>query len=238
MIDLYLNDVAASTLGVVLKKPPDTVSAAERGEWIEVAGVDGETWRSDHALASGDLDVELYVWETANEEQVISWLRGATRLRWGQNAWEYRVVTSDLRIEMKPWDAFPELGWEVRAQFKVSPYRYVWPHPADIELETNPATVTNPGTAWAAPEIAITGSGALTLMIGRYTVAIEEIGDGLILDCAEKRAYNLTRTALATAGVTLTETATGRWPRLNPGGNVIMWTGNAEIVITPNWRNR
>ena len=44
MIDLYLNDVAASAKGVVLKKPPDTVSAAARGERIEVAGVDGETW--------------------------------------------------------------------------------------------------------------------------------------------------------------------------------------------------
>lgn len=240
-IDLYLNNIAASTMNVVLKRPPAIVSAPERGEWIEVAGLDGEYWQSDHALANVSIDVELYAYETADPAAVIMWIRSATALRWGNNAWEYHIDPRDTQIDLPPWGELYECGWEFKITLKVQPYRYRYPAETMIYMTSNPYTLVNPGTADSEPLISISSPGEETLQIGGFTVLIADHAERMIIniDCAEKRAYNNNRTVLLTGMITLVETADGRWPKLKPGNNLIQWSGDGRLVwITPRWRDR
>lgn len=233
--DIYINDVAGSTLGVVLVTPPPIVSAAQRGEWVELPGLDGEVWREDGGLADSEVEMELYAWESADMSAVLAWIRGMTRLRWGQNAWFYRARVRDAELLAENWEEFIDCGRTIHVTVRVKPYRYRYPEAAVI-VAVSGGTISNPGTAPAAPIIEVTGSEG-RLSIGDYRV---EIGatDGLVIDCEAKRLTDLNG-ALASIYVSMADTDAGRWPRLNPGANTITWTGGITgVTVTPRWRDR
>lgn len=234
---LYLNDISSDALGVWLEKAPPVVSAAERGEWIEIAGKHGEAWRSDNAYEGFDLDAEIYVPETCDLSAVMDWIRGAERLRFGDHAWEYRVSAAETQLNLEDWDEFPECGHLATVTWHAEPFRYRWPEAEAIECR-NPDAIQNPGTAQAAPLITITGSGDVSLSIGGYLVNVDGMEDGVVIDCEAQMAWNLAMTQVLTGGITLISTDKGRWPRLNPGGNAIAWTGNCLVEIVPRWRDR
>lgn len=234
--DLFLNNVSGLGLGVYLEKAPPIHSARERGEWIEVAGMDGEAWRGDGALEGFDVECGLYVTEAADIDAVLAWLRGATALRWGDYAWEYHVSGCEIDGGLEDWEEAIGYGWECRVKWRAEPWRYLVPAAQEITL-SNPQTLVNPGTGWAAPRITVTGSGDITLAVGRWTVELTDVAEGVVLDCGARMAYNLEMTAMATEQVRLLSTDAGRWPRLLPGNNAIGWTGNAAVTILPRWRN-
>lgn len=235
--DLYLNDVGGLTLGVYMEEAPSIVSAGERGEWIEIAGRDGEAWRGDGALEGYDVEAKIYIVETASLSDVLEWLRGAARLRWGGWDWEYRVSGADIQIQVSEWKEFVELGWEGTVRWRAQPYRYRYPAAAAIAAN-NPGVLTNPGTAPSAPLITVEGSGDIALAIGGYTISMEGIEDGIVIDCESRTAYSLDGAQLLTGKLTLISTDAGRWPRLAPGANAIGWTGSATVSVLPRWRDR
>lgn len=235
--ELYLNDVSSGTLGVWLEVAPPVVSAAERGEWVEIAGRHGEAWRSDNAYEGFDLECVLYVPEGCDLAAVMAWIRAADRLRWGGNAWEYHVNAAETRLELVPWEEFPECGWAATVVWHAEPFRYRWPEAEPIVCG-NPQTIDNPGAVESAPLITLTGSGDVNLFIGSYQVSIDSMSGGCVIDCEAQMAWNLTMTEVRTQGITLVSTDKGRWPRLQPGSNVVGWTGNALVTVEPRWRDR
>lgn len=234
---LYLNDVSSDALGVWMEVAPPVVSARERGEWVEIAGRHGEAWRSDNAYEGFDLEVQIYVPEDCDLADVMDWIRGAERLRWGGYGWEYHVSAAETQLELAPWDEFPECGQLATVVFHAEPFRYLWPEAEPIECVSG-MTLNNPGTAEAAPLITLTGSGDVTLSIGGYVVNVDGMSGGCVIDCEAQMAWNLAMTEVKTQGITLTSTDKGRWPRLSPGGNAVAWVGNCLVSIQPRWRDR
>lgn len=233
--DIYINDIAGSTLGVVLVTPPPIVSAPERGEWVELPGLDGEVWRDDGGLRDSEIEMELYAWESADLGQVMAWIRGMTRLRWGQNGWFYRARVCDAEIMAENWEGFIDAGRTIVVTARVRPYRYRYPEAAAVAV-TSGGTLTNPGTAPSAPIIEVIGSEG-RLSIGDYRVEVGEV-DGLVIDCEAKRLTDLNGVSAA-IHVSMSDTDAGRWPRLVPGANAITWTGGITgVSITPRWRDR
>ena len=85
------------------------------------------------------------------------------------------------------------------------------------------------GSVYSEPIITVTGSGDITLMVGKTIVELTDITSGIVLDCALREAY---------LGSTLmNDHMTGEFPVLKPGMNAISWTGTVtKVVIQPNWR--
>lgn len=240
--ELYLDDIAGRWLGVVMEKAPKIPIAQEAGEWLEVAGMNGELWRADGGLKAVELEAQLYVRETANLSEVMAWLRNATRLRWDGTDFYYRVSGVELEGELEEWEDFVDLGWEVTVKWKAEPFRYVWPA-SELPGITDGVTLHNGCNVYASPVIDIhCGSSGGILAFGRYTVTLDDTFGLYRLDCGAKLAYGWDETAQAWVGagtsVTLESTGIGRWPRINVGDTAIGFTsGVTSIDIVPNWRN-
>ena len=236
--DIYINDVAGSTIGVVLVTPPPIVSAPERGEWVELPGLDGEVWREDGGLQGTEVEMELYAWETADISAVLSWIRGMQRLRWGQNAWFYRARAIDAELLAENWEEFIDCGRTIRVSVRVKPYRYRYPEAAAIRAY-NGDVVTNPGSADAAPLIAVRrSSGSGTVQIGEFVIAFSNYPPSpFYVDCEARTITDSSGNPVASK-VSLRDTDRGRWLRLAPGANTVGLDGVSSVDITPRWRDR
>lgn len=228
---MYFKDGSNADLNVVVTELPPIPVAEENGEWVQLRGVDGERFVPDGGLGSVPLTVPLWIPPTADINAVTAWLTGRGKLRF--NAWPWYW---DARIDgvttLMPC-VFND-GWTTTATFKARPHRYLWPEAAPVVF-TDIGGITNPGTADALPLIEVEGSGDVTLMIGSYSVLIDDMSGAITMDCEAKAAYSESD-AHVMDQITL---ADGLWPVLKPGTNMINWAGDVtRVTITPRWRYR
>ena len=106
----------------------------------------------------------------------------------------------------------------------------------DVEITATSHTVSNPGTYKSAPRIKITGTGTAVLTIGTQIVEVDDLGGGVILDSELGECFNLDETQLKNSVVTLMDED---FPTLEPGANIISWTGDGvtKVTVTPRWRD-
>ena len=240
--EIYLDDVAGRLRGVVLKKTPRMVSAGMRGDFVDVPGRDGAAWVSDGGLEGVEVTAGLYVYEDVSLDDVLRWIRKAKSVRWGHNAWEYRVEPAALSLEVEPWEDFDgEAGWEIEVKWQAEPYRYVWPEVGAIHVEAAAGgTIQNNCTAASEPLILVRGTGAGVVQIGDFAATISAIpADGILLDSRRRMAYSPDGLTMETGLVSLAVTAAGRWPLLQPGANRVTLSGGVDHVeVTPRFRWR
>ncbi len=110
-----------------------------------------------------------------------------------------------------------------------------WYYTGDEALTlTEPGTVANPTLFTALPCINVYGAGAGTLTIGGVTVEILELEDVLTIDCELMDAYRQVGDAAAENKNSAISAA--EFPTLEPGENIVSWTGDIESVeILPRW---
>lgn len=228
---MHFADNNSAALNVVITELPAIPIASENGEWVQLRGVDGERFVSDGSLASVPMTVQIWVHPRADVNAVTAWLTGAGHLRFNDWSW-YWDARIDGVIELQPC-IFND-GWTAAVPFKVKPHRYQWPEIEAITL-TDIGDIYNPGTAESKPLITITGTGEVTLMIGAYSVLIDEMDGAITMDCELKIADNGSGTDVMDK-ISLVD---GRWPVLNPGYNMVNWSGDvSSVVFTPRWRYR
>lgn len=242
MDEIWLSDVPGSAAGAVLMEAPTLVSAQERGDYVELPGRSGSVWRTDGALEMVDLKAKLYVSEKSALSKVLNWIRAGTAVRWGRNAFEYRVEPGTLEIEVKPWEEFAgRFGWTIELDWSADPYRYRWPAVTAMRCGIGTQRLFNPGNTDAQPVIGLQGSGAAQLRIGAYVVDISAVpASGLVIDCRARIAYSMDGAEICTGLLTLTDIGGGkRWPVIGPGESTMNTSGGITSAwITPGWRDR
>lgn len=243
-LELCINDVSGETIGVSLTEPPEITAAAMAGDWVSIAGADGERWRSDHVLKNVPLNMRIYVWPNADINAVIGWIMGAQRVRIAPWPFEWEIDTAqDQPAALKLWNEWTNEGFEAPLKFTAHPYRYKYPAAGEIVLSSG-GIVTNPCTAASAPIIRVQGSGDINLMIGSYTILIDDLSGTIIIDTERKIATNAAGTQSLTHLITAgggpaVEAHIARWARLMPGENAVSWSGSVtQLGITPRWRWR
>lgn len=121
-------------------------------------------------------------------------------------------------------------GGEAELQFDAMPQRFLTVGQKEYTMQ-NGGILRNPTGYAAKPKITIHGSGSAVLHIGSYEVSISNIGSGIIIDSDIEDAYfgSTNKNNL----ITLTA-----FPLLQPGDNVISWTGGiTSCRIVPRfWR--
>ena len=239
---IYINGVLGSFIGVEMQEAPEIISAAERGEYLEIAGRDGGAWRGDGGLAPVTLRAKLYLYEWADFNRVVGWIRDGHDVRWGKNPFFYKVDAHSVEIKAQPWGEFGgDFGWEFEVEWTAEPWRYRWPGTASLTISgTGTYHIMNPGTAAAYPIITITGSGSGTIKIGDFQASLSAIPlGGMILDCERRMAYSTDGLTMLAGSVQLTDTGRGRWPRLEVGDNTMIVAGGiTQVSVMPCWRDR
>ena len=220
--------------GVRLLSLPVRYHPAERGKLVEVPGRNGYLWAADGAFNNVLTRVQCQTTDDADMAAVDAWLRGAGELRFSDDPERFyraRVVKEFSRSAAM--NRFVNQAFTVT--FDCQPFLY-HREVENITLDGNPDTVTNPGTYKSAPRIKVEGTGNVVLTIGTQIVEVENLEDGIIIDSELGDCFNLTETALLNHKVTLMD---DEFPTLQPGANIISWTGTGVtgITITPRWRD-
>ena len=218
--------------GVRLLSLPVRYHPAARGEFLRVPGRDGTLWAGEDAFDDVTVRVQCQTTDEAVMAAVSAWLRGAGELRFcddPERFYRARVVKEFSRSAAM--NRFVNQAFTVT--FDCQPFLY---HRSveDITLDGNPDTVTNPGTYKSAPRIKIAGTGTAVLTIGTQIVEVDDLAGGVIIDSELGECFDLTETQLKNSVVTLMDED---FPTLQPGANIISWTGTGVtgITITPRW---
>lgn len=229
---MYFGGGNSRAHGAVVTTLPSIPAAQARGEWEEALGVHGSRFRSEDALESIDLPVQLYIYPDADLDSLMSWLSGDGDLRFNDWPWTWRARRT-AGFNLIPC-AFND-GWNATVVFKIQPHRYKYPAASPITL-TGAGSVSNPCTAEAQPLITITGTGNVTLMVGSSSVLINSltVANPVTLDCEAKVAY----TGNYVSANDRVEPVNG-WPVLAVGSTMINWSGGTvrQVQITPRWRS-
>ena len=220
--------------GVRLLSLPVRYHPAERGEFLRVPGRNGSLWAGEDAFDDVTVRVQCQTTDDADMATVSAWLCGAGELRFSDDPKRFyraRVVKEFSRSAAM--NRFVNQTFTVT--FDCQPFLY-HREVEDIILTASPATVTNPGTHKSAPRLTIEGTGAAVLTIGTQIVEVDDLGGGVILDSELGECFNLDETQLKNSVVTLMDED---FPTLQPGANIISWTGTGVtgITITPRWRD-
>lgn len=244
---MYFAGSNSREIPCVVIKLPAIPRAMERGDWTDLAGIDGSSFVSENVMAAVDMPVPLWIPPETDLAALFDWLRGAGNLRFNNWPWFWKARITAAFV-LTPCDH--DDGWNTTVTFKVQPHRYLWPEAAAMEIGI-PGVIENPGTADSKPLIELTAAaaGEINLMIGSYTMAIRDMAAGqkIVIDCADgvKRAWDgstgdsLTGKISTGGGFTAEDKYTGRWPALEPGVNAINATGSvSSLKITPRWRYR
>lgn len=119
------------------------------------------------------------------------------------------------------------------ATFVCEAYKYQ-AYPDTIPALLAATTLSNPGTAEAAPVITVYGTGRVTLTVGDVSVTLNGLAGAVTIDCDAKDAFLGTTIEGARTSITLDDHV---WPTLPTGDTRIKWTGDVrKVTITPNWR--
>lgn len=220
--------------GVRLLSLPVRYHPAERGKLVEVPGRDGYLWAADGAFDNVLTRVQCQTTDEADMAVVDAWLRGAGELRFSDDPERfYRARVTKEFSRSAAMNRFVNQAFTVT--FDCQPFVY---HRGveDVVITDTPHTVSNPGTYKSAPRVKVEGTGDVVLTIGTQVVEIEGLEGGIIIDSELGECFNLAETALLNGKVTLMNED---FPTLQPGANIISWTGDGvtKITVTPRWRD-
>lgn len=224
---------SSDTYGVVVRNLPAPISGAQRNTTVVVPGRHGALHLMEDVRDEILLNIECYLpYEqgvaVSSLRSIIGWLTGSGQLTLSDQPGVYFEGRILEAIPFEP--VLPGFNDRVFSlPIWVKPHAYKT-GVSDIAVTVSGTTVTNPCTAESEPEITVTGSGDITLVIGDYVVELDAVAGEITLDCGARLAHK--DGVLAGAQVDLTE-----WPVLLPGANVISWTGIvSSVTISPRWR--
>lgn len=220
---------SAREMGLRLKRLPARGMAARRGESVSVPGRDGALWLDGGARTSLLVEAECETLHGFDEAAAREWLSQEGKLIFSDEP--ERAWRAQMTQEMRFSQALEGYARKFcRIPFSCGPYRYHEPETGEILLLST-GSITNPGTASAAPKITVSATDDFTLTVSGCL--IECTGGTIIIDSELCDCLEADGATLANGRAALTE-----FPLLSPGANAISWTGSVTTVqIEPRWRD-
>lgn len=228
---LYLNNIAASTVGVAVEHRPARPVPRRKTLSFDVPGRTGRLVRTLDAWENVTLSYELAVVPLPGLslaktcDRAVAWMTqpGTVRLYDDTDPDVFYLVHAPGGKELSP---ILHRGRRVKFDFDADPRRYLLTGEAAVSLTTNVSeSVSNPTPYAAAPLIRVTGGAAGTLTIGSRTLRFDS-GQDLVIDCALQRSIS--------GGSVSADN--NLWPALAPGANTVLLTGtNLSAALEPRW---
>ncbi len=213
--------------GLLIQELPSISKPPMRYSVMEVDGRDGDII-DELGYGSYDKTLLLGLKSNADINQVIKYFSGQGDLILSNESDKYYKAKILERIDYERLIRYKVAN----IIFHVEPFKYkVSETVTDLTINNEESlTVTNSGLEDSKPLITLYGSGDVTFTldgIDIFTIDIDD--DYVVIDSAEQNAYK---------GSTLkNRNMIGNFPILNPGANVITWTGTlTRIVVDPKSR--
>lgn len=231
MLEFTFKGEKSSQYGVYLRDMPNIPSAEKDMDVIDVPGRSAPLVMDRGNYKAQQIEIEAYVTDATKLNAARGWLTGTGNMIFsGSSGVAYKVMIAGKVEDEKVGRTVKSRTLQIPCTF--FPFRYVYPAPAAQEITTSGGTITNPGTVFSQPEIKLTGSGDITLVVNGYSIEARSLTDGAIIDCELMETFNLAKTASLNSSFVMDE-----FPVLRPGANIITWTGSVtKVEITPRWR--
>lgn len=217
-------------MGIRLREMPPIIRPEERIQHVTIPGRSGEL-----TMAEGEDVYNSYIQTiplaVKTEEAVRaaeSWLRGSGVVSFSgqptlqQAARVINAVTFTKHSRNSVW-------WDGEVQFYCDPIKYKV-NEAALEISESGTTIENPSGLISFPLITLHGDGtfAATVRCGGNTLTVPSATEGLVIDCENKWMIR--------NGIPLMTACSGNFPVLNPGENVITFTGASSVTVQPRIR--
>lgn len=233
---IIFNGVSSEDLGFVVEKLPDQPRPKRNYEEQDILGRDGGIVTDLGGYAPYTAKIRLNAFGHPLSE-VYGWLRGEGWLTTSDDPEYMRWVAFLDSIEDSRFRAMGKCYDSLTIPGRFQPYKHLAVQ--DVQELSEPGIFMGRGNASALPEIEISGSGEVNLMVNDLTVLIDNLDGTLIIDCDARNAYTVNEQGekvFAGRQVTLLD----GWPALLPEGSVsnrVNWSGNVSgVKITPWWR--
>lgn len=194
---------------------------------------------------NGDIVIDTGSWQNVSrtynlaiDTRKISYAEVASKLvQWLHSASGYARLEDSYEPDFYRMAMYKDSGsisnlyskaGQIEVQFDCKPQRY-FKSGEVADTFTGNTEYQNPTDFPSKPEIVIHGSGSGTVKIGDYTITIDSITDGMIVDCELQDTY--CGSTNCNAQVSISE-----YPKLIAGKNTISMSGGVtSIEITPRW---
>ena len=230
--------VSSADYDVAIANVPNMNRPARKQTIIEIPGRSGNLVFPEDAWQNVQQEYEIFrgtgtTAATKDAREFITLLHGVKGYQRLTDSFDpeiYRLAYLDGEIQM---ENTRNRIWRAGVSFSCRPERYLLTGEAVSTITSSGSTITNPTAYNSKPLIKVTGSGAVTLTVGTYTVSISSITNYINLDCETQDAY---KTLAENQNSRVTITQGDSFPVLVPGSNTISWTGTVtKVEITPRW---
>jgi predicted phage tail component-like protein len=228
--------------GLVIQELPPITKPQIRTQITEIDGKDGD-FVDELGLQSHDKSVKIGLHGDYDINQIAKFFTGSGQIIFSSEPDKYYNAAIYEQIDFERLTTFRE----ATVKFHCQPYKYLLNEPViDVtidektdeqnERQTNNQTsvsVTNQGLENSKPTITLYGSDIVEISVNGYAQFQYDFGtdDHVTVDSGLQDAYLDTPLNLKNRQMT------GQFPILNPGSNIVSWTGSlTEIKVKPNSR--
>lgn len=231
---IVFNGNSSSTYGIEVEHPPAYIYPKKDLEVIHVPGRNGDiiidkgsyqNVTREYDIAAGSLS-ETYQ-TIAN--RVSSWLHSASGYARLEDSYEPDYFRLAYYDEENTFTNILGKAGRATIKFVCKPQRYLKSGETPL-LYTAASIITNNTSFQSSPLIKVTGSGSGSVVIGSYTISIDNISGTTFIDCELQDCWNGVNNWNSHV------TMPNGFPKLVPGSNAItIQNGVEKVEITPRW---
>lgn len=227
---IFFNGRSSDDLHVIVEQYPARPVPQRKAEKFQIPGRSGDVVITQDAWENVERRYQVYISAEGPKLPIVA----AEVFKWlmvpgyHQLADDYDLDTFTMAQFVGPVDVQNidnDFG-RFELVFDCWPQRFLNLGAMASPVARNSALI-NPGIYTAEPLIVVTGAGPGALTVGQYTINLTDC-NGVTIDSRDKEVYR--------GATNLNASASGSFPLLDPGSNVISWTGGIQsVTITPRW---
>ncbi|MDR2074475.1 MAG: phage tail family protein [Oscillospiraceae bacterium] len=228
---LIWNGTNSETIsGLIIQELPPITKPKTRTQITEIDGKDGD-FTDELGFGSYEKEVKIGLFRDYDINQIAKYFTGSGQVIFSNEPDKYYNAAIYEQIDFERLITFKE----ATVKFHCQPYKYLVNEPVtDVTIgEQTEISVINQGLETSKPIMILTGSGIIEISVNGLAQFQYDFGNDteVTIDSESEDAYMDTPLNLKNRQMT------GQFPILNPGENIISWTGNlTEIKVHPNSR--
>ena len=230
---VIFNGISSQDLHIQVQTEPDYDFPEKDYEVTHVPGRNGDividqgSWQNVSRKYNLAMDaVKISYTEVASK--LVQWLHSASGYARLEDSYEPDFYRMAMYKDSGSISNIYNKAGQIEVEFTCKPQRY-FKSGEIADIFTTSTEYRNPTDFPAKPLIKIHGSGSGTVGIGTYTVTINDILDGMIVDSEQQDTYKDQTNCNSRVSI-------AEYPKLVSGNNVISISGGVtSIEIIPRW---
>ena len=230
---VVFNGISSQDLHIQVQTEPDYDFPEKDYEVTHVPGRNGDividqgSWQNVSRKYNLAMDaVKISYTEVASK--LVQWLHSASGYARLEDSYEPDFYRMAMYKDSGSISNIYNKAGQIEVEFTCKPQRY-FKSGEVADIFTTSTEYRNPTDFPAKPLIKIHGSGSGTVGIGTYTVTINDILDGMIVDSEQQDTYKDQTNCNSRVSI-------AEYPKLISGNNAISFSGGVtSIEIIPRW---